>query len=98
VQIKYTTQIHQTKAIESIVSLFQGQSRQVCEYDILDGEAVCGNGYILDDVSLLENLQSVQKDNRLDESFLLQSRDFSVEMETGTGKTYVYIKSTVWME
>ena len=38
-QIKYTTQAHQTKAIESIVSLFQGQSRQVCEYDIFDGEA-----------------------------------------------------------
>lgn len=92
-QIKYTTQPHQTKAIESIVSLFQGQSRQVCEYDIFDGEAVCGNGYILDDVSLLENLQRVQKGNALDESLMLQSRDFSVEMETGTGKTYVYIKS-----
>ena len=92
-QLKYSTQLHQIKAIESIVSLFQGQSRQVCEYDIFDGEAVCGNGYILDDVSLLENLQRVQKDNRIDESLMLQSRDFSVEMETGTGKTYVYIKS-----
>lgn len=92
-QLKYTIQPHQTKAIESIVSLFQGQSRQVCEYDIFDGEAVCGNGYILDDVSLLENLQRVQRDNTIEESLMLQSRDFSVEMETGTGKTYVYIKS-----
>ncbi|PHS40360.1 MAG: hypothetical protein COB07_04495 [Sulfurovum sp.] len=92
-QIKYISQPHQTKALNSIVDLFQGQSRQVCEYDILGGEAVCGNGYILDDVSLLKNLQRVQKDNGLDESLMLQSRDFSVEMETGTGKTYVYIKS-----
>ena len=92
-QLKYITQPHQTKAIESIVSLFQGQNKQVCEYDIFDGEAVCGNGYILDDVSLFENLQDVQKGNKIDESLMLQSCDFSVEMETGTGKTYVYIKS-----
>ncbi|HHD79027.1 MAG TPA: hypothetical protein ENK98_05260 [Epsilonproteobacteria bacterium] len=92
-QLKYTNQPHQTKAINSIVSLFQGQSRQVCEYDIFDGEAVCGNGYILDDVAILENLQRVQRENAIEESLMLQSRDFSVEMETGTGKTYVYIKS-----
>lgn len=92
-QIKYITQPHQTKAVDSIVSLFQGQSRQVCEYDIFDGEAVCGNGYILDDTAILENLQKIQKNNSIEASFMLQSRDFSVEMETGTGKTYVYIKS-----
>jgi type III restriction enzyme len=92
-QLKYTTQPHQTKAIASIVDLFQGQSRQVCEYDIFDGEAVCGNGYILDDVAILENLQHIQRENAIEESLMLQSRDFSVEMETGTGKTYVYIKS-----
>ncbi|AKF25356.1 hypothetical protein YH65_08115 [Sulfurovum lithotrophicum] len=92
-QLKYTTQPHQTKAITSIVDLFQGQNRQVCEYDIFDGEAVCGNGYILDDVAILENLQRVQRENGIEESLMLQSRDFSVEMETGTGKTYVYIKS-----
>lgn len=92
-QLKYITQPHQTKAIASIVGLFEGQSRQVCEYDIFDGEAVCGNGYILNDVALLENVRSIQKSNNIEESLMLQSRDFSIEMETGTGKTYVYIKS-----
>ncbi len=92
-QIKYTTQSHQTKAINTIVDLFQGQSRQVSEYDIFDGEAVCGNGYMLDNMSLLENLQRVQKSNKIEASPMLESHDFSVEMETGTGKTYVYIKS-----
>ncbi|MEA3490698.1 MAG: DEAD/DEAH box helicase family protein [Campylobacterota bacterium] len=92
-QIKYTTQPHQTKAIESIVELFRGQSRQVSEYDIFDGEAVCGNRYILDDMAILDNLHSIQKRNGIEASLVLESRDFSVEMETGTGKTYVYIKS-----
>ena len=92
-QLKYTTQLHQTKAIDSIVDLFQGQSKQICGYDILDGEGVCGNSFILDDESILENLHRVQKVNGIEASMMLQSRDFSVEMETGTGKTYVYIKS-----
>lgn len=78
-QIKYTTQRHQTKAIESIVELFRGQSRQVCEYDIFDGEAVCGNRYILDDMAILDNLHSIQKRNGIEVSSVL---------ETGTGKTY----------
>ena len=77
--IKYTTQSHQTKAINTIVDLFQGQSRQVSEYDIFDGEAVCGNGYMLDNMSLLENLQSVQKSNKIEASPMLESHDFSIK-------------------
>ena len=91
--IKYITQSHQTKAIESIINLFQGQIKQESCYDILDGEAVCSNGYLLDEEAILENLHQVQRTNGIDESMMLQSRDFSVEMETGTGKTYVYIKT-----
>ncbi len=92
-QLKYTSQPHQTKAIASIIDLFQGQIKQESYYDILDGEAVCGNGYILDDASILANLHRVQQNNDIAESTVLQSRDFSVEMETGTGKTFVYIKT-----
>src|SRR5690606_11182787 len=46
---------------------------------------------------LLENLQMIQLKNGLKPSTLddldTKHLDFSVEMETGTGKTYVYLKS-----
>jgi len=93
-QIKYLSQPHQTKAINSIVDLFSGQVKQTSEYDIYDGEAVCSNNFSLDIDSILENLKDIQKQNNIKETTTnLESLDFSIEMETGTGKTYVYIKT-----
>lgn len=91
-QLKYTKQPHQTKAINSIVELFQGQIKQESCYDIFDGEAVCSNHLTLDGKTILENLHHVQRENGIELSYL-ESLDFSIEMETGTGKTFVYIKS-----
>lgn len=55
----------------------------------------------LSDVQLLENIQTVQRSRNLPLSKALQSSkaaapgtpNLDVEMETGTGKTYVYIKT-----
>jgi len=91
-QLKYIKQLHQTKAINSIVELFQGQIKQESCYDIFNGEAICSNALNLDKQSILENLNSIQKQNAIALSHL-KSLDFSIEMETGTGKTYVYIKT-----
>ena len=38
-------------------------------------------------------MQQVQKENGLEIDEELDTFDFSVEMETDTGKTYVYLKS-----
>ncbi|PHS57926.1 MAG: hypothetical protein COB17_04290 [Sulfurimonas sp.] len=93
-QIKYISQPHQTKAINSIVDLFSGQVKQTSEYDIFDGEAVCANNFSLDTDTILENLLNIQNHNNIKEkTTVLESLDFSIEMETGTGKTYVYIKT-----
>jgi len=92
-QIKYTSQPHQTKAINSIVDLFLGQIKLDSEYDIFDGEAVCSNTLTLSKDALLSNLQDIQKLNEVEISEDLKTLDFSIEMETGTGKTYVYIKT-----
>ena len=43
--------------------------------------------------TLLENLKVIQDRNQLELSDHLQGRHFSVEMETGTGKTYVYLRT-----
>ncbi len=96
-QIKYISQPHQTKAINSIIDLFQGQIKQTSDYDIFDGEAVCANNISIDNDTILENLQAIQKLNNIKEKLTslddLETLDFSIEMETGTGKTYVYIKT-----
>ncbi|MET4709046.1 DEAD/DEAH box helicase family protein [Endozoicomonas lisbonensis] len=42
---------------------------------------------------VLENTQQVQLNQGLKQSKALDSMDFTVEMETGTGKTYVYLRS-----
>lgn len=51
-----------------------------------------GNRLSLDDATLLHNLQTVQRRHALPVSERL-SPDFTVEMETGTGKTYVYLRT-----
>lgn len=51
----------------------------------------------LDSKQLLKNIQEIQKDNNIKESSSLAKHmgacSLDVEMETGTGKTYVYIKT-----
>ena len=96
---------YQEKAIESIVNIFEGQ--EICQsnftvfnasskgqksmYDYND--LGIGNRLELLDDELLANIQNIQLKNGLPQSKKLNSMDFSVEMETGTGKTYVYLKS-----
>ena len=52
---------------------------------------------LLNDEQLLENLKRVQQENNIKESSSLTKENgacsLDVEMETGTGKTYVYIKT-----
>ena len=52
-----------------------------------------GNRLQLDSQDLLANLNKVQLRHGLKPSDSLTSRDFTVEMETGTGKTYVYLRT-----
>ncbi len=42
---------------------------------------------------MLENVQKIQEKNDIQRSKDIQGRNFTVEMETGTGKTYVYTKT-----
>ena len=63
--------------------------------DLVSEVGAVGNKLVLDDSTLLHNLQSVQDRNGLEvvESLSGESLDFDVEMETGTGKTYVYLRT-----
>lgn len=60
---------------------------------LVQNELGVGNRLTLLDEELLANLNDIQLRNGLRPSESLASGDFTVEMETGTGKTYVYIRS-----
>ena len=47
----------------------------------------------LDNSELLENIRKIQEQNGILKSTDINGRNFTIEMETGTGKTYVYTKT-----
>lgn len=63
--------------------------------DIVNEVGAVGNRLVLDESTLLHNLQTVQDRNGLEvvDSISGNSLDFDIEMETGTGKTYVYLRT-----
>lgn len=89
----------QTRAIRAAVNLFEGASYQHSGFELTAQNGAIGNNLEINDDELLENLQNVQQNpdiqgkQLLPESDSLDTRDFSVEMETGTGKTYVYLRT-----
>lgn len=97
---------YQLEAINSVTDLFIGLPQDQGEFKIdfckLDGSMFpgFGNNIILPNDELLKNLNSIQLRNNLPKSEkLLQDEsiyefpNFSIEMETGTGKTYVYLRT-----
>lgn len=64
-------------------------------FDIVGEIGAVGNNLLLDDEALLQNLQAVQDRNGLEVVGELAggALDFDIEMETGTGKTYVYLRT-----
>ena len=64
---------------------------------IFQSELGTGNNLVLNEEALLKNLHRIQENNDLDvvpeKEFQKNGMNFSVEMETGTGKTYVYLRT-----
>jgi type III restriction enzyme len=81
---------YQLTAINSIVNIFKGQKLKNDNKLFFE---VSPNSDLISNEKLLENINLIQKENNLDLVESLDSMDFSVEMETGTGKTYVYLRT-----
>jgi len=89
---------YQLDAIDSVVDLFDGQPDTHGEGPFGYGEGpTVANELSLSETRLLENVRRVQRAGGLDPSDSLYEHDdllqFAVEMETGTGKTYVYLRT-----
>ncbi len=91
---------YQMQAIHSTVELFRGLSRHVDGvyrynriHDVTQGNPIRNNDIVVGG-RLLENLRKVQLANDLfADNVLAEGNNFTIEMETGTGKTYVYLRT-----
>ena len=91
---------YQLQAVKSTIELFKGLSRQIEGIyrpnrirKVGEGDPVRNNDIVVGS-RLLENLRNVQLQNNLfADSSLAEGNNFTIEMETGTGKTYVYLRT-----
>ncbi len=96
---------HQADAINSVVGIFEGQETCKTNFTVtsapqadlfsasLMSDIGVGNRLALLPDELEENVKAIQLSNGLKQSEKLDGKNFTVEMETGTGKTYVYLRS-----
>lgn len=101
-KLKFKNQQFQTDAVNAVADLFSGQEKMQSTFEITQGpqlslvenELGIGNGILISDEQLNANMHEVQKRNSLAPSDIQYGmRSFCIEMETGTGKTYVYTKT-----
>lgn len=92
---------YQLDAIKAVTDLFEGQPLEdaAIEFQLGGNKGQqsfingVGNNLIISNDQLLKNLQTVQERNEIKPSTSLDGNHFSIEMETGTGKTYVYLRT-----
>lgn len=101
-KLKFKNQEFQTEAVNAVADLFSGQEKSNMTFSIddnggqiklLQNDFGFGNKLEIDNDTLLSNMHSIQRRQKLPLSRDYDSRQFSIEMETGTGKTYVYTKT-----
>lgn len=106
-KLKFIDQQYQTEAVNSICDIFDGcevkdslftiENNQTTWLEVanLEDDYYIGhsNKISIDDFTMLGNVQRIQEKNDIQMARDLQKRNFTIEMETGTGKTYVYIKT-----
>ena len=94
-ELKFEQLDYQHEAIHAVVRLFQGEPNQEQTFALQsDFSPVVGNRRVLPLDEIGKNLNEVQKAFSLPETQIGEhGLNFSVEMETGTGKTYVYLRT-----
>lgn len=95
-------QQYQLDAIQAVIDIFNGQPLATSGFEMTSTvgslglqqtEFGLGNRLVLSDEAVLRNVQTIQQRNAVTPVPALQGYNFSVEMETGTGKTYVFLRT-----
>ena len=101
-KLKFKNQDFQTEAVNAVADLFIGQEKSSNTFSIDDNAGQIrliqndfgfGNKLLVDDDTLIANMHNIQKRQKLPITRDFDSKQYSIEMETGTGKTYVYTKT-----
>lgn len=108
-KLQFKHQKFQSDAAKAVVDVFAGQPYLTPSYMIDLGDDNSGHignmqdttGWnnqkivpALDDKRILENINKVQRNNQIKPSDKIEGRyNLTIEMETGVGKTYTYIKT-----
>lgn len=92
-ELKLEALEYQQKAIQSVISVFNGQQRNT--FDNASTEGIRSNILSLSNQEIIQNIKELTKETGIDEAAanIQENNDLCVEMETGTGKTLVYIKT-----
>ncbi len=102
-KLKFKKQGYQSDATAAVVDLFAGQEKTTSTFTVmkenqvslLQNEFGIGNAQLIDDSAMLENLHGIQKRFNLPLTDEIDNKRFCVEMETGTGKTFVYTQTVL---
>lgn len=101
-KLKFKNQNFQTDAVNAVADLFGGQETLKSTFEIaqdrqislIENDLGIGNGMRISVNQLNENMHEVQKRGNLPLTDIEDDNlSFCIEMETGTGKTYVYTKT-----
>ena len=88
----FKAQTHQLDAVKAVVSVFKGQENFEKKKN-----SNSNNQLYLSDEQILNNIQKVQEQNKINVSDKLKKENdnynLDISMETGTGKTYTYIRT-----
>lgn len=92
-QLKLENLPYQTQAVQAVVELFKSNIKNTPENANYDGMRI--NLLSLNDSQLHYNKLSIIQlnDLKIEEAKLSEDADICIEMETGTGKTLVYIRT-----
>jgi type III restriction enzyme len=107
VKIQFESNLdYQAQAVEAVVGLFAGQDINRSEFTVTAGargnmgtlgmaetDLGVGNRLSLLPEEVHQNLNGIQLGNGLAPSTLPLLGEYTIEMETGTGKTYVYLRT-----
>lgn len=100
-KIRYKHQRFQAEAAKCVSDVFQGQPKHdgsrtfLNKFGALNFDGFGNFPLVLDNESICENVRGIQMAEGLNPVEHLEGdgRTFTIEMETGTGKTYTYIKT-----
>ncbi len=92
-KLKLEELIYQQAAIQSVVKVFEGTVKNTFDNATVDGIRFNRSNLGADQLKL--NIKAICEENGIteDKAQISESKNLCVEMETGTGKTLVYIKT-----